>query len=197
MIKQLVAGFVAGAVGVSVYAETKLSAEVTGGLMVSQDMDEFTVAQGGMGEQISGTGSFVGAAKLGGRTEIDQSSIGYFGVFGGYANSALTGVNVGAEVDYLYRTGEKPGAFAIGPYGGIGYYFSPNWTGDYGDFVEFDGTVGGYLGLKATFGNENVRAVLLFGYQFIQYDARGGNGGSVSSDELDMGGLVAQAGVQF
>lgn len=166
-----------------------MTAEATGGVMVCPDLNEATSSS-------VGSGVAAGAAKLGWLQDSGKSTLAGYAVVGGYANNDIDGLSLGFEMDYLFKTSDKPGAFAIGPYGGFGYYFDPN--GALGDVV-LDGTVGGYLGLKATVGGfseegaDRVRLVFLFGYQAIEFDTVG----SATSDKLDMSGMVAQLGFQF
>ncbi len=69
---------------------------------------------------------------------------------GGFYVGPVAGITLGADTSFRFKFGEKKGAFVIGPHAGLNLYAFPGWIGDFDGVVEFDGTVGGLLGLKAT-----------------------------------------------
>ncbi|MCF7817993.1 MAG: hypothetical protein K9M54_08935 [Kiritimatiellales bacterium] len=180
-------------------AESKWFAEGTGGFWISPDMDGFQVRQGTAPtyvETIDGQASLVGNLKAG--LEFDESGyvVDVAGLGGFYGNDAISGLLFGIDSSIRYKFGEQRGAFSIGPHAGFNAYTAPVWQGSLDEAVEFDPTVGGVLGVKATVGNDSIRFVFTLDYVAAEFDVSNDKGSS-PNDTLDMSGFVVQVGIQF
>jgi len=181
----------------SARAESGTFWEFTGGLWAVPEADGFTVYDGGgiWSERYDSSVAVAMNAKFGYAFDMDTAVADVAGLAGMYAGP-IVGMTLGADTSYRFKFGEK-GGFTIGPHVGVNLYTLPVWIGDYDDNVEFDGTVGGLLGIKATFGSRKVRGVLTADFVAAKFDASSKNGGGPSESELDMGGFLIQGGIQF
>jgi hypothetical protein len=177
-------------------AESGTFWEFTGGLWTVPDADGFKVYDGGVWyEEYDASIAFAANAKFGYEFDMESGIADVAGLAGWYAGPIM-GLTLGADTSYRFKFGES-GGFTIGPHAGVNYYALPTWIGDYDEYVDFDETVGGVLGIKATFGSRKVRGVLTIDYVAAKFDASPSSGGGPSSSELDMGGFLIQGGVQF
>jgi len=177
-------------------AESGTFWEFTGGLWAVPEADGFAVTGGGLIEQYDAAIAFAMNAKFGYEFDMESGVADVAGLAGMYAGPVV-GLTFGGDASYRFKFGEK-GGFTIGPHVGLNLYTLPTWIGDNNDYVDFDGTVGGLLGIKATFGSRKVRGVLTADFVAAKFDAKSAGGGlGPSESELDMGGFLIQGGVQF
>ena len=177
-------------------AESGTFWEFTGGLWAVPDADGFQVHTPGIWyEEYDSSVAFAANAKFGYAFDMESAVADVAGIAGIYAGP-IVGLTLGADTSYRFKFSEK-GGFTIGPHLGVNFYTMPTWIGDYDDYVDFDGTIGGVLGVKATFGSRKVRGVLTIDYVAAKFDASPSSGGYPSESELDMGGFLIQGGIQF
>ena len=177
-------------------AESGTFWEFTGGLWAVPEAEGFKVSDGVIWyEEYDTAAAFAMNAKFGYEFDMESGVADVAGIAGWYAGPVM-GLTLGGDASYRFKFGEK-GGFTIGPHIGLNYYAVPTWIGSHDDYVEFDGTVGGLLGIKATFGSKKVRGVLTADFVAAKFDASAKNGGGPSESELDMGGFLIQGGVQF
>ncbi len=177
-------------------AESGTFWEFTGGLWGIPEAKGFQVWRGSsLYEEYDAAVAFAMNAKFGYEFDMESAVADVAGLAGWYVGP-IVGLTFGGDASYRFKLGEK-GGFTIGPHIGLNLYTVPTWIGDFDDYVDFDGTVGGLLGIKATFGSRKVRGVLTVDFVAAKFDASPKNGGGLSESELDMGGFLIQGGVQF
>ncbi len=196
MSKSVVVAVMALMMAGVVQAESGTFWEFTGGLWAVPEAEGFRVSDGGfIHEEYDAAVAFAMNAKFGYAFDMESTIADVAGIAGWYVGPVM-GLTFGGDASYRFKFGEK-GGFTIGPHVGLNYYALPTWLGSHDDYVEFDGTVGGLLGIKATFGSRKVRGVLTADFVAAKFDASPNNGGFPLESELDMGGFLIQGGIQF
>lgn len=178
-----------------VQAESGMFWEFAGGLWIAPDVEGYTVAGGFLIEEYDAGVAFNMDAKFGYQWDMDHAKADVAGMLGWYAGPVV-GIDFGGDASYCFKVTES-GGFTIGPHAGIKFFAAPTWIGDNDEYVEFDGTAGGLLGVKMTFGSRKVKGVLTADFIAAEFDAEPKNGGVISDSTLDMGGFIIQGGVQF
>lgn len=178
-----------------VKAESGTFWEFAGGLWIAPDVEGYTVTGGFLVEEYTVPVAFNMDAKFGYKWDMDHAVGDVAGTLGWYVGPVV-GIDFGGDASYRFKVGEK-GGFTVGPHVGLKYLAVPTWIGDNESYVEFDGTMGGLLGVKMTFGSRKVKGVLTADFIAAEFDAEGKNGGFPSESTLDMGGFIIQGGVQF
>lgn len=176
-------------------AESGTYWEFVGGLWIAPDVEGYQVIGGGFIEEYTAGVAFNFDAKFGYEWEMDHARADLGGTLGWYLGPVI-GIDFGGDASYRFKVTQS-GGFTIGPHVGLKYLSVPTWIGDNEAYVEFDGTVGGLLGVKMTFGSRRVKGVLTADFVAAEFDAQGKNGGIVPDSTLDMGGFLIQGGVMF